>query len=162
MFNSKIVLLEDAGAEQSKEKTEEIQDKQTPSEELPEQPEVDTDTAHDVPQSQTEETPATTDDTGTQEVSQVQNTGQESTYANLQPIFLAMEMGQQQGEQTTTTAEITQSTHAIHSSQAITEHTNQMVLSQQVLSNLATSVAEGTTSVSLQSILQVSTVEIWL
>lgn len=151
-------------AEEVKEKTDEIQDKETPAEELPEQQqqEVSTDTtpatpAQDEPQ-QPEEAPANTDDTGAQ---QLQNDGQESTYANLQPIFLAMEMGQdaihatQHGEQPSTTAELSQSTQAVQVSQAMTEHTNQMVFSQQVLNNLATSVAEGSASVSLQSILQV-------
>lgn len=95
--------------------------------------------------------------------SHIQDGQQESTYANLQPIFLAMEMGQdavqtpQHEEQPTTTADISPQTQALQVSQAITEQGNQMVFSQGssvLLNNLATSVAEGSTSVSLQSILQ--------
>lgn len=105
-----------------------------------------------------------TQETVSSESHTVQDGQQESTYANLQPIFLAMEMGQdaaqtpQHEEQTTTTADISPQTQALQVSQAITEQGNQMVFSQQgsnvLLNNLTTSVAEGTTSVSLQSILQ--------
>ncbi|XP_031567676.1 zinc finger and BTB domain-containing protein 24-like [Actinia tenebrosa] len=84
---------------------------------------------------------------------------QESTYANLQPIFLAMEMGQtsQHEGQPTTTADISQQTQTLQVSQAITEQGNQLPFSQPssvLLNSLTTSVAEGSTSVSLQSILQ--------
>jgi hypothetical protein len=95
--------------------------------------------------------------------SQLQGGEQESTYANLQPIFLAMEMGQeavqtsQHEEHPTTTADISHQTQTLQVTQAINEHGNQIVFSQGtsvLLNSLATSVAEGNTSVSLQSILQ--------
>ncbi|KXJ09713.1 zinc finger and BTB domain-containing protein 17 [Exaiptasia diaphana] len=178
MSGSNQPNTEDSSVEQNQEKSDEIQNKDTTVHELQEHVSSDT-TSQDNPTPEVThpevtqpevtqpevtqpdpEVQATTEDTSAP-ATQLQSGEQESTYANLQPIFLAMEMGQeaiqtsQHGEQpATTTAELSQSSQTVQVSQAISEQANQMVFSQQVLSNLATSVGEGTTSVSLQSILQ--------
>ncbi|XP_032234294.2 zinc finger protein 143 [Nematostella vectensis] len=102
---------------------------------------------------------------------QYQAADQQSTYANLQPIFLAMEMGQDagqheaeeqhQGETTTTSVSLGQGqVQHIVVSQADGQ-TSQLVLSQNLqgasmlLNNLTATTAEGgSTPTSLQSILQ--------
>lgn len=150
----------------------------SPKEEPAEEEQTDATT----PQEQEEETNSNTSTEvqvhGTSD-EQAQSDEQQRTYANLQPIFLAMEMGQEAAQQqeqeqasgaqietTTTTAELTQQmqafvTNAQSQMNAADQATgNQFVLTQSsqgssmLLSNMVTAGAEGGTPVSLASILQ--------